>query len=49
MTAITEKITSALHPLAAFDDPVGNSLVRFILLEFGELCKLIRNDLLGLQ
>lgn len=23
MTAITEKITSALQPLAAFDDPTG--------------------------
>ena len=49
MTAITEKITSALQPLASFDDPTGNSLIGIILLEFGELCKLIRNDLLGLQ
>ena len=27
MTTITEKITTALKPLASFDDPLGNLLV----------------------
>ena len=39
MTTITEKITTALQPLNAFEDAE----------EFGELCKLVRNDLLGFQ
>ena len=39
MTAITEKITTALQPLSYFEDAT----------EFGELCKLVRNDLLGFQ
>ena len=50
MTTITEKITTAIQPLNAFEDPLGNNkYFKVNVLEFGELCKLVRNDLLGFQ
>jgi hypothetical protein len=49
MTTITDKITTALQPLAAFEDPQGIHIIIIVILEFGELCTLVRNDLLGFQ